>query len=229
MHMTPATPGSVAAFLGIVAGLLGLALWGSYAAVRRQGGDAGKARLATRSMAIRLALWVAATSLPVVSGVLSARPFPGIPLFFGTIVGASLLFGLSKTGRLLSALPFSALVGFQAFRLPLELVLHSWAGQRTIPETMTWSGSNFDIVSGVTALIFAPLAARSVMAAWTWNLIGIALLVNVARVAMLSSAVPFGWHVQPPLELALHMPYALVATVCVAMAVAGHAISPGNC
>lgn len=225
MHMTPATPESVGAFLAIVAAVLAALLCGTYTAVLRQrGGDSARARSVTSRFAIGVALWLAATSLPVATGVLAAQPFPRVPLFFALIIATAVAFGLSGTGHRLSTLPLPALIAFHAFRLPLELVLHSWAKQRTIPETMTWTGSNFDIVSGLAALLFAPLAARSPKSAWVWNLLGIALLANVARVAMFSSPLPFAWHVEPPLELALHLPYALIATVCVAGAIAGHTI-----
>jgi hypothetical protein len=56
------------------------------------------------------------------------------------------------------------------------------------------------------------------------NLVGIVLLVNVARVALLSSPVPFGWGVEPPLVLALHLPYALIGPVCVSGALLGHVV-----
>jgi hypothetical protein len=106
----------------------------------------------------------------------------------------------------------------------LELILHSWANQGTIPTTMTWTGRNWDIVSGVVALLAAPLAGRSPAAAWLANATGLVLLFNVGRVAVLSSPVPFGWQVTPPLLLAFHLPYALILPVCVGGAVLGHVV-----
>ena len=54
-----------------------------------------------------------------------------------------------------SGLPIAALVGVQAFRLPLELVLARWKNQGVIPVQMTFEGHNFDIVTGVLALVTA--------------------------------------------------------------------------
>ena len=49
------------------------------------------------------------------------------------------------------------------------------------------------------------------------------LLINVMRVAVLSSPVPFGWNTQPPLLLlAFHLSYMLIAPVCVGGALFGH-------
>lgn len=56
------------------------------------------------------------------------------------------------------------------------------------------------------------------------NLAGLILLANVARTALMSSPVPFGWPVEPKLMLIAHLPYAYVGAVCVAGAVAGHVI-----
>jgi hypothetical protein len=42
---------------------------------------------------------------------------------------------------------------------------------------------------------------------------------------VMSSPLPFAWKdVDPPLQLALHLPYALIVTVCVAGALAGHVV-----
>ena len=137
----------------------------------------------------------------------------------------SVITGLSPLGgRIAANIPLAALVGFQAFRLPLELVLHRWAEQGTIPTTMTWSGDNWDIVSGIVALVAAPLAHRHRIFAWGANVIGTVLLLNVIRVALLSAPLPFGWMVTPPLLLALHLPYAWIGPVCVGGALAGHII-----
>jgi hypothetical protein len=104
---------------------------------------------------------------------------------------------------------------------------------------MTWSGANFDIASGIVAVVLAPFAARR-RVAWVANIIGFALLANVARVAVMSSPLPFAWNVEPKLTLLTHLPYAFIAPVCVAGALAGHVIltrrllsrkvssSPGN-
>lgn len=154
---------------------------------------------------------------------LAVMPFFGLSNLF------AIFFGLSSTGlRLAQGLPVSALVGFQAFRFPLELVLHAWANQGTIPNTMTWTGQNFDIISGLIALITAPFSNNHRILAWIANLTGLVLLLNVMRVAILSSPLPFSWKVNPPLLLGYFLPYALIVPVCVAGALAGHIILTRN-
>jgi hypothetical protein len=185
MHFTPASPASVAAFVAIVAAVAAALPAGTWWAHRRLGLPAARV---TVGVTVGLSVWlVVVTAAVVASGVVAARPMPAVPLFLGGVNLVALLFALSPLGkRLAIGLPLAAPVAFQAFRLPLELVLHAWADQGTIPRTMTWDGQNFDVMTGIVALLAAPLAARWRGAAWVANVVGIVLLVNVGRVAVLS-------------------------------------------
>jgi hypothetical protein len=219
---TPGSDASVAAFLAIVIAVLVVVFAGVRSAARRAGEPVGRW---TAVVAVVLAVWLAGTSVPVVAGALSGEPLPALPLYFGGLLAGATVFAFSPIGRLLArATPLGALVGFHAFRLPLELVLHAWAAHGTVPGTMTWTGQNVDIATGVLALVCAPFAARSRAVAWAFQLLGLALLVNVLRLVVLSSPPPLGQGVEPPLELVRHMPYALIASVCVAGAFAGHLV-----
>jgi hypothetical protein len=222
MEFLPASERSLEVFLFVLALVVALFLAGVHAASRHLGAPAGRR---TALCALGLAAWLGLDAAWVASGVIAARPMPHLPVFFALNNLAALALALSPVGGWLSrGLPLSALVGFQAFRLPLEIVLHDWARQGTIPVTMTWEGSNFDYVSGLVAIVAAPLATRSRAAAWIANAVGFALLANVARVAILSSPLPFAWQVTPPLELAAHLPYALIVPVAIGGALAGHVV-----
>jgi hypothetical protein len=218
MPFTPASASSVLAFVAILVAVLVAFI----AAVHR----AYRTQPATRARLIALALiYLILVGVVVDTGVLVALPLQGLPFFFGTVLVVSLLTGLSPAGgRMAATTPVAALVAFQAFRLPLELILHGWVEQGTIPETMTWSGQNWDVISGIVAVVAAPLASRSRAAAWAANLIGAILLMNVMRVAMMSSPLPFGWGVEPPLLLGLFLPYAWIGPVCVGGALIGHIV-----
>lgn len=224
MAFRPADWPSLTVFMAIVAFVIAALLVGTRVAMLRARGSEAARHVTTR-VAVGIALWLFVTSIPVFAGVPAAQPFPRIPLAFAAINLSALSFGLSSLGgQIARHLPLWSLVVFQGFRLPLELVLHRWAEGGMIPTTMTWSGSNLDIVSGIVALGAAPFVERSRTLAWIANLVGIALLVNVGRVEMKSSPLPFAWNVDPPLQLILYLPYALIGTVCVAGALAGHVI-----
>lgn len=177
------------------------------------------------SMALGWLAWVAVTSAVVLSGIIEQAPMPGIPVFFISANVAALAVSLSPAGKKLAwTTPVAWLVAFQTFRLPLEVILHDWAGAGTIPITMTWTGQNLDVVSGALACALLPWAQTSRRAAWLINVVGFVLLLNVMRVALFSSPLPFGWDVHPPLQLVFHWPYALIGPVCVAGALAGHIV-----
>lgn len=217
MTFTTASTLSVMMFLGVVTSVIGAVVIGISRSLPRT--NAG-------FVFIGIAVWLGIVSKIVTSGALEAQPMPRLMFFLGACNLAGVLFALSSVGAALAKLPLPALIAFQAFRLPLEIILHSWARQGTIPGTMTWTGQNLDIVTGALAIPFAFIVARtsSLAAAWAFNIVGIASLLNVGRVAAMSSPLPFAWNVQPPLQLAFHMPYALIVPVCVAGALGGHIV-----
>ena len=215
MEFVEASAGSLLAFTTVVLFVIASIVW----MVSR----AYQSRLAGAWVVVGFAVWLGALALLVESGQMQRLPLSGFPLFFGPVVVVWAGLGVSRVGaRVAAATPLAVLVGFQAFRLPLELVLHSWATQGTIPESMTWTGQNFDIASGIIALVAAPFAARSRAVAWTANVIGALLLLNVMRVALFSLPLSFGWQVSPPLVIAFHLPYAFIGPVCVGGALFGH-------
>jgi hypothetical protein len=218
----PASPLSVFVFLLVCGAVVASFLRGVWVSARAEGRDPLRMTL---SVSAGLVLWLAALAELVGSGWLDA--VPGRLVALGAVVMAgSTWLGLSPLGRgMADACPLSLLLAFQGFRLPLELVLHSWASQGVIPEAMTWTGSNWDILSGIVALVLAPLCRRSKAAAWAGNIIGFVLLLNVGRVAVFSAPVPFGWHhVTQKLLLPYHLPYALIVPICLGGALAGHII-----
>jgi len=162
----------------------------------------------------------------IVSSGLFQRAFiPYGPIFLFGTVAIAISVGFSRIGTTIAmGMPLGYLVGFQGFRLPLEWVLHEWSLGGTIPNTMTWSGSNWDILSGLMACIACAFVSKRLWLAWVFNFLGITLLLNVARVAIMSSPVPFGWQVEPPLELILYLPYAYIVPICVGGAALGHVL-----
>ncbi len=161
----------------------------------------------------------------VFSGWVEEQPFPRLMILFTVVNLSILILSFSNIGKKISkTMTVSQLVVFQSFRLPLELILHSWVNQGAIPATMTWSGSNLDILTGIMALGCFWFVDKSKYIPWIFNILGMMLLLNVMRVAILSSPLPFSWDVNPPLLLGFYLPYALIVPVCVGGALAGHVI-----
>jgi hypothetical protein len=174
------------------------------------------------------ALWLALLALSGLSGALAQfelRPPPLAFLMFGSIA-AGLLIGFSRVGSwLATGLPLSLLVSWQAFRLPLELLIHRAAEDGVAPSALSFSGYNFDILTGSSALVLGLLLTRFQLPrvlVLGWNALGIAALLNIAVIAVLTA--PFvralgeaqiNWWVA-------YFPYVWLPGVMVASAVAGH-------
>ncbi|MCC2680133.1 MAG: hypothetical protein K0R29_2709 [Pseudobdellovibrio sp.] len=165
-------------------------------------------------------------STVVLSGLPGKLIIPVVPLLFATLLGLYLYFAFSTFGKTVSAqFSAAALIGFQCFRLPLELILHQWAAGGTIPETMTWTGQNWDVITGIVSLITIPFLNRSKKLAYAVNILGFILLMNVLRVVVMSSPLPFAWPLNNPLQLVFYFPYCLIAPLFVGPALFGHVVA----
>lgn len=170
--------------------------------------------------------YLIAFSAIVVSGLPLSYILPVVPLLFASVLfGAMVIAFSSLGGRLALSLSFAQLIGFQAFRFPLELILHHWAEIGTIPPTMTWTGQNYDVVAGVVALITIPFLNGNKATAWFSQILSFGLLLNVLRVVIMSSPLPFSWPLDRPILLFGYMPYALIGPLFVGAALTAHLIT----
>ncbi|MDB4938946.1 MAG: hypothetical protein JWP87_5918 [Labilithrix sp.] len=144
---------------------------------------------------IALAMWVALVGAAAASGVLRdahARPPPIVVVVLGGMLLAVVAARSSIGERLARGLPLAALVGFHCFRLPLELVMHRAASEGTMPVQMSFSGWNFDIVSGASAIVVAWMIARDRAPRWlvvAWAVMSTALLGVIIAVAVASTPI----------------------------------------
>lgn len=136
--------------------------------------------------------WYAVALSLAASGVLrdpSALPPPILLIMIPALLLPTWL-AWSKLGTaLVQHLPVAWLVGFHAFRLPLELVMYRASREGTMPEQMAFTGLNFDILTGIAGLIVGVLAARGLASralVFAFNLLGTVLLAVIAAVAIAS-------------------------------------------
>ncbi len=176
------------------------------------------------------AIYLLVTVLPAAMGAFQPNQSPPLVVpFLIVCLLVSVVLSMSRVGaRVANHIPIYALVGFQAFRLPLELILHAWYNQGVLPVQMTFSGHNFDIVTGILALVLGGWAYfRSVPKAliFGFNLIGSVLLLIVIAIAVTSTPVPIRqyWN-EPAVLLAFHAPYVWIVPVCVGGALFGHIV-----
>ncbi len=214
--------------LPIVLALLLVA--GAFAAWRRTGASISQSVAAAGGMLFGLTVWMGGTYIAAAYRLLHFPPQPPtMMVVFVLVLTLSIGLGVSPAGRRLAmGLPLGVLVGVQGFRLPLELMMHRAYEQGLMPRQMSYSGLNFDIVTGITAIVVAVLLAigraglRTVRA---WNVLGTLLLINILVIALLSAPTP--WRVlttQPPNVWITSAPYVWLPAVMVAFAILGHIV-----
>ena len=122
-------------------------------------------------------------------------------------------------------------VGFQIFRLPLELILFALHRQGRLPVQMTFEGRNLDVLVGLTAPLVAWALSRGKIGWRTvlvWNLASVCLLVNITTVAVRSAPGPlFAFPEAVPNTLVALLPYVWLPGVLVPVAYLGHFLSIG--
>ncbi|GAB3758880.1 hypothetical protein [Spirosoma pomorum] len=176
----------------------------------------------TPFMLILLA-WIGVQSLLALTGFYT-NPAT-LTIRFPLLIVPPLLFLLSrfltKKGRaFLDELDLPTLTLFHIIRIPVELVLFWLFVGQHVPEAMTFHGRNFDIFSGLSAPVIYYFSfvkkALSPQVIIIWNLVCLALLLNVVSAALLSLParyIRFGFE-QPNLALG-YFPFVLLPSVLV--------------
>ena len=220
----------LAAFVVIPLALLAILVWGVNTVWRRAGETTAASRRAGMITGVVAGLWMVLTWIAGAAGILKAwdRTPPPFALLVVGLVGLSCVLAFGPAGqRLALHAPLWALVAVQSFRLPLELSMHAMYERGIMPGQMSYSGRNFDIVTGSTAIVVALLVAagyagRRLVAAW--NVLGFALLVNIVVVAILSTPTFAFFGADRLNTFVTDVPFVWLPAVMVSAALAGHLI-----
>ena len=165
--------------------------------------------LATILIFLKAASW-SKTAIAILSGwlvlqtIISLTGFylvtNTLPPRFALLIAPPLLFiiilFLTKKGRIfIDSLNIRSLTILHGIRIPVEIVLFGLFLHKMIPQIMTFEGRNPDILSGVSALIvyylvFIRRKAGTRMLLF-WNIMCLALLVNIVAIAILSGPFVF--------------------------------------
>lgn len=149
-----------------------------------------------------------------------AFPPPQLALLAPMVVGLGLLFLIPAGRRWSGGMDLTALAALHILRVPVELVLHEAYLEGLVPRSMTYSGHNFDIVTGLSAafltawLVSQKKPSQRVLVAW--NLLGIVLLAIVVITAVFS--IPSSvqrWAFDQPNILVVSTPWVLLPAVLV--------------
>jgi hypothetical protein len=217
-----------AGFVAMALALAALFVLGVHRAGARIGETPATRRRWTVLAALGAAAWLAGTWAAAESGHLLRDDLlpPPFAALVASIVAAGLLVALTPFGaRLARGLPLSALVGVQAFRLPLELLMHRAYSEGVMPWQMSYSGWNFDILTGITAIPVAWLAHRRPGArrlVFFWNVMGALLLANIVGIAIASTPAFAAFGPEALNTWVMSPPFVWLPAVMVLTALAGH-------
>lgn len=144
-----------------------------------------------------------------------------------TILIIILLFLTSGGRKFIDNLNIKSLTLLHIVRIPVEIVLLLLSVHNLVPDIMTYEGSNFDILSGLTApFIYYLVFHRKLLnnkVLLTWNFICLGLLFNIVIIAILSAPFPFQqFGLDQPNVAVLHFPFSWLPTVIVPLVLLAH-------
>lgn len=185
----------------------------------------------TGAAVVGISLWMSLTWAVASTGIIAdfdRRP-PPMVLMLLAVLTLSTTIAFSRYGtRFVDGLPLWILVAGQVFRLPLEWLMHRAADEDVMPPQMSYSGWNFDIVTGITAIPVAFLLARGFRHARAiaigWNVLGSVLLANILTVAMLSTPLAAAFGPERMNTWVAYPPYVWLPTMMVVCAITGHLV-----
>ncbi|MBU2914867.1 MULTISPECIES: hypothetical protein [Reichenbachiella] len=106
-----------------------------------------------------------------------------------------LLFISRRSRNFIRQIPITTLTYLHLVRVPVEIVLWWLALEHWLPMLMTFEGSNYDILSGITApfvaIFMVGLRSKVKIGAIIWNFLALGLLVTIVYHALFSTPFPF--------------------------------------
>ena len=165
----------------------------------------------------------------IISGFALCDVFLKHPVSFALVIAGTValtIFALKRSAT--APLNSNLLLAVHVLRIPVELVLYQLHLQGKIPISMTFKGINFDILMGISALIlllyqlFIKQKINSKLF-FAWNITGIASLLFIVVLAILSSPLPIQQFAfdQPNIAV-LIFPYCLLPGCVVPMVLMAH-------
>jgi hypothetical protein len=199
----------------------------------RIGITVAEANKRTTLIALAIAGWLLLVSILSFTGFLS--DFSSMPPKLMLLLPIPLILILwltfsSRTRTFMAAVPVKWLMYLQVFRVPVEIFLWLQFLDGLTPVQMTFEGLNWDVLTGITAPIFAYICFgqdRNLRRlAIAWNIFGLLLLINIVTIALLSAPVPFRTFMNEPANtLVTIFPVSFLPLVLVPLAYALHFFS----
>ena len=175
--------------------------------------------------------WIALQSFLGLKGVfLNTEAMPPRLMLMGVLPALGMIavtFATPQGRRLIKGMNLQMLTYFHAIRIPVEIVLFMLFTLKVMPVNLTFEGTNFDIISGVSAILIGILAFRpgktNISLLVIWNVLCLLLLLNVVITAIFSIPSPFQKLAfdQPNIAV-LYFPFCLLPTFIVPLVLFAH-------
>lgn len=177
-----------------------------------------------------LLVWIALQTVLSLSGFYRGI-HPGPPrlalLMLPPLLMIAALFSTRRGRYFVDALDLKTLTLFHTIRIPVEMVLFWLFVHKGVPGLMTFEGRNVDILSGLSAPFVYYYGfvrnrwPKSVLIGW--NLVCLALVLNVVTYALLSAPTPFQRVAFEQPNIAIqYFPFVLLPSVLVPLVLLAH-------
>lgn len=216
-------------FVLLTALFYGLVLRHLRAALIKTGWTDEKQKKIRTAAFMTIMIWsilVAAVALTGLAGRFELFPLNIAPMLFIPLAGILWITCSARTKEILKHVPIRVLTSLQVFRVFVEILLWMLFLQNLLPEQMTFEGRNFDILAGVTAPLVAYFLSENKKLMIVWNLLSLALLINIVTIAILSMPSPFRvFFNEPGNTIVTTFPFIFLPTFLVPLAYALHFLS----
>ncbi len=178
------------------------------------------------------AIFVSVWSLSGKMGDFKMFPLNMMPVLAVPMI-AILYFTFSKsTQPIIANLSQANIIALQSFRVVVEILLWRLFVLNEMPVQMSFEGQNWDVLTGITAIAVAFFASKNKVGKnilVIWNLLGLALLVNIVTIAILSMPTSFRVFMNEPANtIVTQFPISLLPGFLVPLAYGLHFISLRN-
>jgi hypothetical protein len=188
-------------------------------------------RRTTFAIIAGLAIWLVYVGLFSSLGYMrdaSLRP-PGIVWVVGPVVLFVVLVVVRSNiaARVAAGIPLWLILGFESFRIGVELFMHRLWENGLVPKLLTYAGGNVDMFVGLSAPIIAWIATRGRLGlrlAMGWNVLGLLSLANVAASSVLTGPLKLISTEVPNVAMGI-FPYTLIPGFLAPLAVTLHVLA----
>lgn len=176
--------------------------------------------------------WTVFVSVWSGSGVMAdftIFPFNFLPVLALPLITVIYFISTRRFSTVLMHVPVSSVIALQSFRFFVELLLWGLFVLDRLPVQMTFEGRNWDILAGITAPVVAWLASNKKLpkvGLVAWNLVCLALLINIVTIAILSTPSPLRVFMNEPSNTAVvYFPISWLPGLLVPLAYTLHLVS----